>query len=237
MSQELKGLLNVYAFSRDALHRHVHHMPADEISRLKHLQARTFREILAYKSEHPSVTLAQIRLAMEHIGEMSADTREGATMREASQVQAARLEQMLLDKQRVRAKAEFADLRAFDALSDRVAIIDRGYRYVFTNKANLDFHCETLKTFEQRPSWDMTGERFFRVANKPRFDACFTGKTAHGYSMRPGGQVFSTSYSPIRDPDGEIRSIILVSRDATGLPIPPELITPIDLAVPVNPRP
>lgn len=237
MPQKLKELLKVHAFSRNALRKHADSIPTDHAHKLRDLEARAFRDILVHRSDNPRITHAQIRFAMECLADDTPATDATAMMREAAAAQSVRLERALLDGRQRRRQADKPDFHAFDALTDRIAVFDRDYRYVFTNKANLEFHRETLHAFEHRPNWDMTGERFFEVANKPRFDACFAGNTVHGYSMRPDNKTFSTSYTPIRDADGEIRSVILVARDVTHLPIPRDEVEAIEVAVPVNPRP
>lgn len=52
----------------------------------------------------------------------------------------------------------------------------------------------------------------------------------HCYSAHPNRdpqRIYSATYNPIYDADGEIRSLIMVSRDVTSIPIPKELITPL----------
>lgn len=225
MPRHLKDLLELHAFCREALERQAL-MPAEATEKLKEWQSRAFSDIFAYKSKNPKITLAQIRFAMACIADEAPQTKETAPLRDAIEQQGARLDRLLKDSRRQQTGA-IDSPQVFDALSDRVGIFDRDYRYQFTNTANLQFHDSDPAYFKGRPNWEISGQKFFEQVNKPRFDACFAGQTVHCFSHHPvrhRSRLFWATYSPIRDADGEIRSLLMVSREVTDLNIPDDVI-------------
>ncbi len=229
MPQDLKDLLELHAFCREALERRAL-MPAEGTEKLKAWQARAFSDIFAYKSNNPKITLAQIRFALSCIADEAPKSEDAATLRSAIEKQNARLTRLLDDSQRQQRCGAINNPQVFDALSDRVGIFDRGYRYQFTNTANLTFHDSDPAYFKGRPNWEISGLKFFEQVNKPRFDACFAGQTVHCFSHNPvrhRSRLFWATYSPIRNADGHIDSVLMVSREVTDLNIPDDLIVRI----------
>lgn len=229
MPRDLLVLLQSHAFLKSALQTHGVRMSREEARALKERENRTFLDILHFKSDDPRVTLTQIRFLLSVLSDVTPGDRR-AELRDACRNQAERLQRIVNRTAAGICADQLPSYPLLDALSDRVGIIDRNYRYRFTNEENLRFHGETLTNFIGRPSWVVTGDRFFEKVNRPRFEACLAGQTVHCYTAHPNRdpeRIYSTTYNPIYDADGEIRSLIMVSRDVTSLPIPKELISPL----------
>ncbi len=230
MSRDLLVLLQSHAFLKSARRTHGARMQKPEARALKEREDRAFLDILEFKSDDARVTLTQIRFLLSVLADVTPETDMAAELREACRNQSERLQRIVTLKTAGISADRLPSYPLLDALSDRVGIFDRNFRYKFTNAANLSFHGETLRDFVGRPSWVVTGERFFDKVNRPRFEACLAGQTVHCYSAHPNRdpqRIYSATYNPIYDADGEIRSLIMVSRDVTSIPIPKELITPL----------
>lgn len=230
MSRDLLVLLQSHAFLKSALLTHGARMSREEARALREREDRAFLDILHFKSDDPRVTLTQIRFLLSVLSDAIPGSEKEAELREACRHQSERLQRIVTRTSAGISADQLPSYPLLNALSDRVGIIDRNYRYRFTNEENLRFHGETLRNFIGRPSWIVTGERFFEKVNQPRFDACLAGQTVHCYSAHPNRdpeRIYSTTYNPIYDADGEIRSLIMVSRDVTSVPIPRELISPL----------
>lgn len=122
----------------------------------------------------------------------------------------------------------FRQHRYLDSLSDRVAVLDAEYRYVFTNKANGDFHGVEAATFIGRPNWDVISQRDFELFNKPRFDACLAGHSdafITWHPLRDRKVLYAVKMDPVRNANGQITELMVTSRVVSHLPIPDEMIT------------
>lgn len=230
MSQQLVELLKSHAFYRRALD-HRDRMSIHDVHTMKEAEGRAFRDILTFSSDDPRVTLTQIRFLLTSISELAPSGADAGDVRGAAERVCDRMASMVQRQESEATIRAANDLDLLNAMSDRVAVFDRDYRYKFTNAANLRFHGEALRDFVGRPNWDVTGKRFFERANKPLLDAAFAGRAGHGYSAHADSKIYSTTYNPIRDADGEIRTVILVTRDVSPVGIP------TDIAVQLEGRP
>lgn len=227
MAQELFVLLQSHAFLKSAVRDYGQRMPIQELQRLKARESDAFHQILTYCSDDPRVTLTQVRFLVACLADYLPDTPEGEMIADAARRASERLRCFARQDLHVKPSPNPADYRLLDSLTDRVGIFDTDYRYRFTNAANLEFHDSTPGEFIDRPSSDVTGETFFAAINKPRFDACLAGETVQCYAHNPSrhkSKLFWATYSPIRDGDGVIRSVLMVSREVTELDIPKNLI-------------
>ncbi len=102
---------------------------------------------------------------------------------------------------------------------DRISIIGTDYRYLMTNKANLDFHRKSFEEVIGRHLAEIVGEQHFRDISEPDLKRCMAGETVK--SLRAsrdaeGGQLlFETIFQPHRDRDGTISGAIITLRDVT----------------------
>lgn len=229
MHHDLLRLLKSHEFLQRALEQHGDRLSPTDAGRIRKRLDRVFLDILDHRSTDPKVTIAQTRFLLQCLAEASPDRSAAEAMSEACRRQLERLEAQFTKPKRSQTPAAEA-YRGLDALTDRVAIIDTEYRYVFTNAANAAYHGRPANSFVGSPNWLITGERYFEIANKPRFDASFAGQSARFISAHPMGdpsKLSAVSIDPVRDPDGRIRSCLVACRDISSIPIPPELITPL----------
>lgn len=231
MPEYLATMLKSHAFLRRVLVRHGERMSATVREQATADLDRVFLDIVRYRSSDPRITLAQTGFLLTTLAQLT-DPTIAAALHKICQRHLDQLQGALAPSPVARAIGAVDDnsRRYLDSLSDRVAVFDREYRYTFVNKANADFHGEQASDFVGRPSWLVTGERFFRGGNKPRFDACLAGQSVHCISTNPHrdqSRLFSVTFDPIRGADGGVTSVIAVSHELTGKPVPKEAITPL----------
>jgi PAS domain-containing protein len=228
MASELMRLLQSHKFLKQALHDHASKLSRIDARDLERRMDGIFLDILEHASEHPSVTLAQARFCLSSLADLVPDANEGSALRTACLGHLDRLQQQIA---KLPAKPPPPlEYRYLDSLSDRVAVIDAEYRYVFTNEANARFHGENAVDFVGRPNWVVTGQRFFELGNKPRFDACLAGRPVSYVSAHPAGdpsKLYAVNIDPIRGAGGRIGSIVVTCRDVSDLPVPAGLIVPL----------
>lgn len=225
MPRTLLDLLHHHAYLASATRDHASRMAAADAADLKDLERSTFREIVTHQSDDPRVTLTQVRFLLACIADLVPDNVVDGSLHQACLDMRDALP-ALVDQTKSGA-IRHVDFGWLDALSDRVTVIGRDYRYSFTNEANLRFHGKTLAEMVGLASWEVTGRDFFERVNKPNFDACFAGGTGRSYSSHADGKIYSNVYSPIREKDGEIRTLIVVTREVTGISIPDMMIVPL----------
>ncbi len=117
--------------------------------------------------------------------------------------------------------------RYWNSLPDHVAVFDRDYRYVFTNRANAEFHNRQPEDFVNQPNWAVLGEAFFERVNRPRFDACFAGQPASYVTHHPSSdptKLFSVKITPVHDRHNRIDKVMVTSREITDLLVPAHAI-------------
>ena len=233
MAQDLVTLIRSYRYLKCIVDGHGHRMPHADLEKSQRDLDSQFLDIVMYEGNDPRITLAQMKFLMASLAATSIDEETRGEFDAVGQRLTDRLEKEVIRlTERVNAAlpAPSADFRAFDRLTDRVGVIDRDYRYRYTNDANAKFHNSRGVDFVGRPSWDVTGTRFFERGNKQRFDACFAGQTVHCISAHPNRdpeKIYSVTYNPIRENDGSVHSLIMVSREISSLPIPAEQVTPL----------
>jgi PAS domain-containing protein len=230
MPSELHRLLKSHKFLKQALYDHGSRLSPQDALALESRMDRIFLDILQHRSDIPSVTLAQARYLLLSLADLVPDDARGEALRLACHRQLDRLQQQIAPRPAEPPMSPPLDYRYLDSLSDRAAIIDAHYRYVFTNKANADFHDESAADFVGRPSWLVTGERFFELGNKPRFDAALAGRPisyVSSHPVRDPSKLYHVNVDPIRSAAGRIMSIVVTCRDISHLPIPAELIVPL----------
>ena len=231
MPRELQRLLKSHEFLRSAIDQHGHRLSRIDVARLTDNLDSVFLEIVEHKSDDPRVTLAQARFLLATLRNSPEKAAEREAIWSACQSHIDRLTLQLSSavttaSPQPRPSTEY---RYLDSLNDRVAIFDGEYRYVFTNRAHGAFHDEDPARFVGRPSWEVTGDRFFQLRNKERFDACLRGETFSCFQRHPGNRsvrLFWATYEPVRNAAGAVESVLVCSRDVSHLPIPPDLVTP-----------
>jgi len=236
MIDPLPRLLKSYEFLHVALTEHSDRMAANEIAELRKERDRTFAEIMSHASLDARVTVAQLRFILENLRELASDPGLLPAVERMSKRHLDRIVEKLQlcapgedYPRRTTAKApssrksglDPARFECFDLLSDRVSVIDRRCRYIFTNAANARFHGEAAGDFVGRPNWLVAGEAFFEQISRPRIKLCLEGYTQSCICRNPNseGMILSATFEPAYDDLGKIAGVIIVSRDVTSLGI------------------
>lgn len=113
-----------------------------------------------------------------------------------------------------------AEINAMNALPDRVAIVDKEFRYIFTNYANAHFHATKPGAFVGEPIWTKLTDQYFADVTKPAFEACFAGRELSFVSPHPGrdpSQYYACKWMPLRDQEGRVNSVLGVASEIHGL--------------------
>ncbi len=103
---------------------------------------------------------------------------------------------------------------------DRIAVVDRDYRYRFANRAVLDAYGVSPEQIIGRCTRDFLGEERFSRA-RPNYDRCLAGETVnyqHEVHLQDGGvDWLDVSMYPFR-PDGDrVEGAVVTVRDITEL--------------------
>ena len=110
--------------------------------------------------------------------------------------------------------------RLVEGLDEMVAVVDRNYRYVLTNRAFLEVFGGADAKLEGRQIRHSIEKNVFERILKPNLDRCFHGNPVH-FSMEydlPGIGVrnLSVAYSPI-EVFGKVDTVACVVRDITDM--------------------
>ncbi len=110
--------------------------------------------------------------------------------------------------------------RLVECLDEMVAVVDRNYRYVFTNRAFLEVFGGARARIEGRSIREFVDKDVLERIVLPKLDQCFGGKPVL-FSMEydlPGIGVrdLTVSYSPI-EVCGEVETVACVLRDITHM--------------------
>ncbi|NJO37956.1 MAG: EAL domain-containing protein [Rhizobiales bacterium] len=108
-----------------------------------------------------------------------------------------------------------------DQMSERLSVIDRDYRYVISNRANLEFRQLAREDVIGSHVRDILGASYFDECAKPGLDHAFDGVTTRFEEpvIGPDGKECCTQVTlePFRDSDGEITGAIVSVRDITAV--------------------
>ncbi len=229
MSRELLRLLKSHEFLKGALEQHGSRLSVADAAQLSDSLDGVFEEIVRHASDDPRVTIAQTRFLMASLAELATDSEKSRPIWTACQSHLERLTWQLATAQSETQPLPPNEYGYLDCLTDRIGILDRDFRYIFTNKANAAFHADDQASFVGRANWQVTGERFFQLHNKPRFELCLAGKSTSCISAHPGrdpAKLYWVRYEPVRNAAGNVHAIFVISSDVSDLPIPPEFVTP-----------
>lgn len=101
-----------------------------------------------------------------------------------------------------------------DSLQERVAVFDLGYRYIYCNQRNAEFHNKRPSDFIGRHLLEMIDQDRFRTRAKPRIDQCFGGaRLSYTYEAADAhGRLFEINcrMTPLKGPDNAIAGAVLV---------------------------
>ncbi len=110
--------------------------------------------------------------------------------------------------------------RLVEGLDEMVAVVDRNYRYVLTNRAFLEVFGGANARLEGRPIREFRDREVIERIIIPYLDLCFSGSPVL-FSMEYdlpgiGRRDLSVSYSPI-EVSGEVETVACVVRDITDM--------------------
>jgi PAS domain-containing protein len=228
MPDNLIKLLKSYEFLNSALHEHGARMTEHESSSIESRKADLFLDIVRHQSREPRITVAQARFLLANF--LTCDQPDEAkALREACDRHLMRLEKQVREISRRTPPRDHMNFELFDSMSDRVTVLDRDYRYIFTNRANADFHSERQADFIGRPNWQVTSQRYFETVTKPLVDACLAGQSRFLITPHPNrpSSIFSATFDAMRSTKGTITGVIAVSRDVSALDLPASAIVPL----------
>jgi PAS domain-containing protein len=225
----LAALLDTYNFAENAIEQHADSMPSSGLEGLLADRDAAFQKLLFHSSDNVHVTIAQLQLMIRFLGSdarkdpkfvrlivtkcMNRVDHLARTTATITAAESPTRPALASDLQATHLDAEY--LQSFNNSSDRIVVIDRDYKYLFSNQANAAFHQQQPKWFTGRPLWDTTNTHFFETVNKPIFDKCFAGHGVAFVAAHPGRDVsnnFSCQVDPIKDAKGEVVAGLAIAR-------------------------
>ena len=104
----------------------------------------------------------------------------------------------------------FLNSAILETLPDRVAVLTRDYRYLYSNPANCAYLGRKPIDMIGRHVAEFIGdERFSRT--KANFDACFAGEMLeYHYQQNEGGKTMRCRMSPLRDNAGRVLGALVM---------------------------
>lgn len=229
MSCKLNRLIKTYAFLTDCLNTDHYRMSPAFAKDVERRICETLRAIVSLEPSDAGEAVAQTRVVIGELSRTDSDRELADYLKSVCGDHLARFEVQVA----VPAPASLSSLvpndwSCFDLMTERVGVLDRQYRYLFTNKANADFHRVDAGVFLGVPNYAVVGDDYFRI-HKSRFDACLAGQRLTTYSGHPLAdqeRVFSNTLAPAYDTEGRVVAAIVTSREVPRASVPPGLILP-----------
>ncbi|WP_349958521.1 PAS domain-containing protein [Rhizobium sp. ZPR3] len=108
-----------------------------------------------------------------------------------------------------------------DSLPDRVAVVTRDYRYLYSNAANAEFLKSKPMELVGRHISEFVGAEDFESSLKAKLDACLTGEKVEclypSYRQIEPGKVFHCTMTPLRAKT-EVIGALLVMHEIIAVP-------------------
>lgn len=234
MPNTIRQLVEAHEFLRSALQTYGNRLAPTEAARLKDECDAQFLKILRHRSTAPSVTLAQVKFMLESLERLSNDPVVAHELASTCLEAVARLVPKPNEPAgRVTAKlprsgeacalpsaADNSQFVLLNSTSDRIAIIDRDYKYIFSNQANAEFHGLQPSEIIGTHVSSVVGEDCFRKITKPMLDECFAGNPTRRqvrHTWREPSITCSVLFEPLHDDRGGIAYVLGTVRDITSL--------------------
>jgi len=203
-------------------------------------------ELITYRSSEPLITLAQFGILIRSLAELCQNQDTAQALSKSCLESAERLVRQAARSKVTSMAASMAPStsrevtaasiapdanyqKVLDSLPDRAGVIDRNYRYVWTNKANASFYDSDPSSFVDVPLREQVGNKCFWELSKPHIDRCFGGHALNhitGHFARNRWYKYLITFDPVRNGDEAIESVLIVARDVSHLPVEPEFIWP-----------
>ncbi|WP_028744737.1 PAS domain-containing protein [Rhizobium mesoamericanum] len=107
----------------------------------------------------------------------------------------------------------FLNAAILDAMPDRVAVLTRDYRYLYSNTLNSTYLGRKPIDMIGRHLIEFIGEKRFHERVKARLDACFAGRGSDYAYERSDGNTIETvrcRMSPLRDSSGSVIGALII---------------------------
>jgi len=107
----------------------------------------------------------------------------------------------------------FLNAAILDAMPDRVAVLTRDYRYLYSNTVNSTYLRRKPIDMIGRHLIEFIGEKRFHEGAKARLDACFAGRGSDYAYERGDGDAVKTvrcRMSPLRDSSGSVIGALII---------------------------
>ncbi|MBW9117276.1 PAS domain-containing protein [Rhizobium cauense] len=111
----------------------------------------------------------------------------------------------------------FLNAAILDAIPDRVAVLTRDYRYLYSNTVNSTYLGRKPIDMIGRHLIEFIGEKRFYEGAKAKLDACFAGgRSDYAYQRRENGNVRTVRcrMSPLRDASGSVIGALIILQHA-----------------------
>ena len=109
-----------------------------------------------------------------------------------------------------------------NSLPDRVAVVTRDYRYLYSNAANSEFLRSKSMELVGRHIAEFVGPEYFEDNVKTKLDACFAGEAVEclypSYRQADVGKVLHCSMTPLRA-KGAIIGALMVMHEVSVVPV------------------
>jgi PAS domain-containing protein len=113
----------------------------------------------------------------------------------------------------------FLNASILESLPDRVAVLTKDYRYLYSNAANSSYLGKKPMDMIGRHVMEFIGENRFLEGAKARLDACFAGQVLDYSYDRCGCDATKQvrcRLSPLRDPSGDIIGALVILQDTAA---------------------
>lgn len=112
---------------------------------------------------------------------------------------------------------QFLNAVILDSMPDRVAVLTRDYRYLYSNPANCAHLNRKPMELIGRHLSEFIGEERFATCARRKLDACFAGEHVDYTYERPadeaGSRLMRCRMSPLRDAGGKVMGALIVMED------------------------
>jgi PAS domain-containing protein len=216
MSSNIRRLLERYTSLVAAARNRTADFAASELAAIN----READQALTHLIAHDPVDRVELAAKLDAMISALAGLSEHPAGRELSKMASAHVDRLSRFTEAARRSSPLGPGLAalLDQCTDRVAMVDRQYRYIMVNRSNARFHSRDVNDFQAKAVWSIVGDACFERLSKPRIDSCLAGERVACFTRwrLPGGQrTFSIRMDPVVDDRGLIEAVIAVARDVS----------------------
>lgn len=239
MTNRLQRLLKSYEFLTVALAEHGERLGTVAANRLAQERDGTFFDILTFVTSDVRVSVAQLGFILSNLDRLATDPKLVPSVQAACAGHLKEIAAWVQQRHapppppshgirlpKTRAAVQASDFSGLDLLPDRAGVLDRSYRYVFSNAANARFHGRPPHDFIGRLNPDVVGASYFERFSRARIDRVLAGdhdSFVASHPLRDRSHLYSVTLSPVRDKGHAVVGVLIVARDVSHLPLPAEI--------------